>query len=316
MKYRYDYLRSKYAVWLKLKKKTGNVYNSITNTFQMTDEEWKAEVKLNKMVEKLRNAPLLYPYLCTQLFDGATSTGATSWGPSSTLPHPAEVFTTQDYEDIEMVDTPSQMDIPALASTVPPPTSASHASGDSSGLEWGNSDLKYITALMLFAENAGYLWIRNLFVVLHLPHDIKFTRKQLLQLDSEAFKGFVNVFIEAIKVEIKNYRVIFNSFYELEPEYAHHYREVMNRKGWHIGPVSLCNKNTKDKSERGKKSAIDEHEYLKWLESKAPDSVVYVSFGTIVKVTRSQFYEIVVGLEACNQDFIWVIKNEHDRWLP
>lgn len=135
-------------------------------------------------------------------------------------------------------------------------------------------------------------------------------------MDSEAFKGFVNVFIEAIKAEIKNYRVIFNSFYELEPEYAHHYREVMNRKGWHIGPVSLCNKNTKDKSERGKKSAIDEHEYLKWLESKAPDSVVYVSFGTIVKVTRSQFYEIVVGLEVCNQDFIWVIKNEHDRWLP
>ncbi|KAL7610368.1 hypothetical protein Lser_V15G14500 [Lactuca serriola] len=208
MKYHYDYLKSKYAVWLKLKNKTRNLYNLITNTFQMTDEEWKAEAKLNKMVEKLRNAPLLYPDLCTQLFDGATSTGAASWGPSSTLPYPAEVFTTQDYEDIEMVDTPPQMDIPASASTVPPPTSASHASGDSSGrsknkrgkrnaptdtldddikevgkeimkaaqafaqtnnldkemdecieklkgLEWGDSDPKYITALMLFAENAG-----------------------------------------------------------------------------------------------------------------------------------------------------------------
>ena len=85
------------------------------------------------MVEKLRNAPLLYPDLCTQLFYGTTSTGAASWGPSSTLPHPTEAFTTQDYEDIEMVDTPPQMDIPASASTVPPPTSASHASGDSSG---------------------------------------------------------------------------------------------------------------------------------------------------------------------------------------
>ncbi|KAL7618609.1 hypothetical protein Lser_V15G00329 [Lactuca serriola] len=175
----------------------------------MTDEEWKAEAKLNKMVEKLRNAPLLYPDLCTQLFDGATSTDAASWGPSSTLLHPAEVFTTQYCEDIEMVDTPPQMDIPASASTVPPPTSASHASGDSSarsknkrgkrnapaetldddirevgkeimkaaqafaqtnnldkemdecieklkGLELDNSDPKYITALMLFAENAGH----------------------------------------------------------------------------------------------------------------------------------------------------------------
>ncbi|XP_023762570.2 uncharacterized protein LOC111911023 [Lactuca sativa] len=215
MKYRYDYLKSKYAVWLKLKNKTGNLYNPITNTFQMTDEEWKAEAKLNKMVEKLRNAPLLYPELCTQLFDGATSTGAASWGPSSTLPHPAEAFTTQDYDDIEMVDTAPQMDIPASTSTVPPPTSASHASVDSSVrsknkrgkrnastdtldddirevgkeimkaaqafaqthnldkemdecieklkvLEWGSSDPKYITVLMLFAENAGNrkIWLR------------------------------------------------------------------------------------------------------------------------------------------------------------
>lgn len=46
MKYRYDYLKSKYAVWLKLKNKTGNLYNPVTNTFQMTDEEWKAEAKV------------------------------------------------------------------------------------------------------------------------------------------------------------------------------------------------------------------------------------------------------------------------------
>ncbi|KAL7593318.1 hypothetical protein Lser_V15G34879 [Lactuca serriola] len=133
MKYRYYYLKSKYAIWLKLKNKTRNLYNPVTNTFQMTDEEWKAEVKLNKMVEKLRNAPLIYPELCTQLFNGATSTSAASWGPSSTLPYLVEVFTTQDDDDIEMVDTPPQMDIPALASTVPPPTSATYASGDLSG---------------------------------------------------------------------------------------------------------------------------------------------------------------------------------------
>ncbi|KAL7584235.1 hypothetical protein Lser_V15G46219 [Lactuca serriola] len=211
MKYHYDYLKSKYGVWMKLKNKTRNVYNSITNTFQMTDEEWKAEAKLHKMVEKLRNAHLLYPDLCTRLFNGVTSIGAASWGPSSTLLHPPEVFTTQDYET---VDTPPQMDIPASASIVPPPTCASYASEDFfgwsknkrgkrnaptesldddirevgkeimkadqaflqtnnldkemdecieklKGLEWGNSNPKYITALMLFAENAGYLWIRR-----------------------------------------------------------------------------------------------------------------------------------------------------------
>ncbi|KAM7469845.1 hypothetical protein LguiA_008028 [Lonicera macranthoides] len=51
-----------------------------------------------------------------------------------------------------------------------------------------------------------------------------------------------------------------NSFFELEPDYANHYRNVLNRKAWHIGPLSLCNKDIEDKEVRGKKAAIDEHE--------------------------------------------------------
>ncbi|KAI3525429.1 hypothetical protein L1887_04210 [Cichorium endivia] len=156
----------------------------------------------------------------------------------------------------------------------------------------------------------------ELFIVPNLPHETKLTRKQLPHFEAETFQGFLKVLVQAMEAEMKSYGVIFNSFYELEPEYVHHFREVMNRKAWHMGPVSLCNKNTEDNSERGQKSAIDEHECLKWLEPKAPDSVVYVSFGTIVKVTRAQVYEIAMGLEACNEDFIWVIKKEHEQWLP
>ncbi|KAL4591655.1 hypothetical protein LXL04_004625 [Taraxacum kok-saghyz] len=151
------------------------------------------------------------------------------------------------------------------------------------------------------------------FIVPHLPHEIKLTRKQLPDWQADAFKGFVKVLIESMEADAKSYGMIFNSFYELEPEYVHHYREVMNRKGWHIGPVSLCN--TEDKWERGKKPVIDEHECLKWMESKAPDSVVYVSFGTLVKVTPNQVYEIAMGLEACNKDFIWNMNNHCRKGL-
>ena len=146
MKNRYDYLKAKYAVWLKLKNKTGNIYNPVTNSFNMTNEEWEAEAKvhiyiffkvdyffttliifikfvkqLNKYVDKLRNAPLPCPNLCTQLFDGATSTGVHSWGPSSTLPHPNETFSTHDFEDTEMDEPAPHADTPS--STVPQPTS-------------------------------------------------------------------------------------------------------------------------------------------------------------------------------------------------
>lgn len=39
IKNQYNYLRGKYVVWVKLKNKTGNIYNPITNTFNLTDEE-------------------------------------------------------------------------------------------------------------------------------------------------------------------------------------------------------------------------------------------------------------------------------------
>ncbi|KAI3786901.1 hypothetical protein L1987_40969 [Smallanthus sonchifolius] len=50
-------------------------------------------MKSNKYIEVLRSVSLCYPELCIQLFEGSTSNGFESWGPSSTLPHPSkEVF--------------------------------------------------------------------------------------------------------------------------------------------------------------------------------------------------------------------------------
>ncbi|KAD6120380.1 hypothetical protein E3N88_11651 [Mikania micrantha] len=73
---------------------------------------WKRVAeKSNKHAEALRSAPLAYPDLCIQLFEGSTSTGFDSWGASSTLPHPFEdVFeeNLNDFEDIEC----TQMDPP------------------------------------------------------------------------------------------------------------------------------------------------------------------------------------------------------------
>ena len=47
MKNQYDYLRGKYVVFSRLMNKTGNVYNPTTNTFNLTEEEWQAEAKVN-----------------------------------------------------------------------------------------------------------------------------------------------------------------------------------------------------------------------------------------------------------------------------
>ncbi|KAL7206478.1 hypothetical protein ACSBR2_019235 [Camellia fascicularis] len=93
------------------------------------------------------------------------------------------------------------------------------------------------------------------------------------------------------------------NFYELEPDYVDHYRNVLGRRAWHIGPVSLCNREIEDKAQRGKEASIDEHDCLKWLNLKKPNSVIYICFGTVANFP-SQLYEIAMGLESSGQQFI------------
>ncbi|XWS39923.1 hypothetical protein CRYUN_Cryun18bG0096500 [Craigia yunnanensis] len=160
------------------------------------------------------------------------------------------------------------------------------------------------------------------FVVPNLPGDIKLTKKQLPDYMKQDIETDFTKMIKAVKEsEPKSYGVVVNSFYELEDTYADYYRNVLGRKAWHIGPVSLCNRATEDKAERGKKSAIDEHECLKWLDSKKPNSVVYVCFGSMANFTSAQLKEIAMALEASDQQFIWVVRKqknneEEEDWLP
>ncbi|KAJ6905876.1 hypothetical protein NC652_023586 [Populus alba x Populus x berolinensis] len=58
---------------------------------------------------------------------------------------------------------------------------------------------------------------------------------------------------------VRSYGVLTNSFLELEPAYSEHYKMEIKRKTWHIGPLSLCNRDMKDKAERGNVSSFDEH---------------------------------------------------------
>ncbi|KAJ0957953.1 putative Myb/SANT-like domain, harbinger transposase-derived nuclease domain-containing protein [Helianthus annuus] len=112
MKNHYDFLKGKFAAWLKLKNKTGNVYDPVTNSFNLSEEEWQIEMKSNKYVEALRSAPLAFPELCCQLYEGSTSNGFDSWGPSSTLPHPSEEVNEHNLDGMNVectqVDSPGK----------------------------------------------------------------------------------------------------------------------------------------------------------------------------------------------------------------
>ncbi|KAI3445960.1 hypothetical protein Pfo_002625 [Paulownia fortunei] len=161
------------------------------------------------------------------------------------------------------------------------------------------------------------------FLLPDLPHQLMFTRTQVPQFGLEEDENdFTKLREQMRESEGRSYGVVINSFYQLESAYADHYKNVLGRKAWHIGPLLLCNNGgAEEKAQRGKESAIDEHECLAWLDSKRPNSVVYVCFGSMVTFTPAQLHETAVGLEASGQDFIWVVRKgktdeENEDWLP
>ncbi|KAL3814247.1 hypothetical protein ACJIZ3_015515 [Penstemon smallii] len=162
------------------------------------------------------------------------------------------------------------------------------------------------------------------FVLSSLPHELTFVRTQLApsELHENADDGFTKLWNQVRDSDWRSYGVLVNSFYELEPDYADYYKKVFGRRAWNIGPLLLCNDiGAEEKGQRGKKSAIDENECLAWLDSKRPNSIVYVCFGSLANFTHTQLHEIAIGLEESGQDFIWVVRKgkkeeENEDWLP
>ncbi|XP_039164705.1 scopoletin glucosyltransferase [Eucalyptus grandis] len=159
------------------------------------------------------------------------------------------------------------------------------------------------------------------FIIPNFPGEITMSRMQLPDLFREE-TDFIEFYNKVKESEERSFGVIMNSFYELEPAYADHYRTFLGIRSWFVGPLSLCNKETEDKAHRGNQASIDQHEYLKWLDSKQPNSVIYICFGSMANFNAAQLHEIAVGLEASGQQFIWVVKKDpnveegKEEWLP
>ncbi|MQM04125.1 hypothetical protein Taro_036918 [Colocasia esculenta] len=122
------------------------------------------------------------------------------------------------------------------------------------------------------------------------------------------------------EAEITSHGVVVNNFAALEPDYIEEYEKAKGKKVWSIGPVSLRNKHAMDKAARGDKAAIGEEKCLSWLDSMQPQSVLYISFGSLIKSSLSQVVEIALGLEATGRPFIWSVKAglqqaEVEQWI-
>lgn len=52
----------------------------------------------------------------------------------------------------------------------------------------------------------------------------------------------------------------------------------------------------------------EEDHCLQWLDQQPPQSVLYISFGSVTLLSKQQFEELLAGLEASGQRFLWAFR--------
>ncbi|CDP14136.1 unnamed protein product [Coffea canephora] len=73
-------------------------------------------------------------------------------------------------------------------------------------------------------------------------------------------------------------------------------------KQWAIGPFNPVEVN-------GQKNSETRHCCLDWLDKQAPNSVIFISFGSTTSVSDEEAKEIATGLDKSGQKFIWVLRD-------
>ncbi|KAG9440411.1 hypothetical protein H6P81_020576 [Aristolochia fimbriata] len=147
------------------------------------------------------------------------------------------------------------------------------------------------------------------FLVPGLPDQIELTRSAIPGPLKTQTNVVADLWARIHLAEKKSYGEVMNSFYELELNYVEHVRRKIRKKAWHVGPVFLWNRD--DSSENiDHKSPSDDgaDDCLTWLDTQKPDSVLYMCFGSLCKLTPPQLRETAAALESSGCAFVWVLK--------
>ncbi|CAK8573303.1 unnamed protein product [Lathyrus sativus] len=110
--------------------------------------------------------------------------------------------------------------------------------------------------------------------------------------------------------QIKNLSKALCVFVDTYDELERDFIDYISKKPVNIRPIGPLFKNPKIKGDFVKSD--DSSDIIEWLNSKQEDSVVYISFGTIVHLPQEQVSEIAYGLLDSHVSFLWALRQHDD----
>ncbi|CAO2834349.1 unnamed protein product [Amaranthus hypochondriacus] len=120
-------------------------------------------------------------------------------------------------------------------------------------------------------------------------------------------------YIQRLSHQIKRASaILFNSFEELEQDVLQSFPSDFPPL-YTVGPLHLLLDTTNATNNEETKSIstslwLEDPHCLEWLDSYAPNSVVYVNFGSITVMTNEQLIEFAWGLAHSEQPFLWITR--------
>ncbi|PHU20395.1 7-deoxyloganetin glucosyltransferase [Capsicum chinense] len=107
--------------------------------------------------------------------------------------------------------------------------------------------------------------------------------------------------------------LILNTFDMLESDILQQIATKFPTVNYTIGPFhSLLNNLTQDEDLKpiGSNLWKEDTHCLEWLDTKQPNSIVYVNFGSITVLSNEQLIEFAWGLANTKMNFLWIIRSD------
>ncbi|CDP13145.1 unnamed protein product [Coffea canephora] len=111
---------------------------------------------------------------------------------------------------------------------------------------------------------------------------------------------------------LKASSIIFNAFDEFETEALEAVISKFNFPNiYTIGPLQLLARHIVSKSQVNSLNSSlwkPDSKVFEWLDQRAPNSVVYVNYGSVTTMTDHHFREFAWGLANSRQQFLWIVR--------